>query len=208
MKDASGNYPLLNNAVQSASGTPLFDQYNFTEKVDQTINDRNRLSASYSYNYRPRYLNNSGGNLWDASNPLLGGPLFNQNLQQIHSSLARASWDRTISPRFLNNFNVFYNRMNNPNFNQQISHNGAKEWGIANIDSAGYPSVNWGGGPIYGLSNIGNNQDDFQAYNGNGLTDTLSFSHGRHFLKAGIDIRIFSRLVTRTGGEVVSAGDY
>ena len=99
VKDASGNYPLLNNAVQSASGTPLFDQYNFTEKVDQTINDRNRLSASYSYNYRPRYLNNSGGNLWDASNPLLGGPLFNQNLQQIHSSLARASWDRTISPR-------------------------------------------------------------------------------------------------------------
>jgi Carboxypeptidase regulatory-like domain len=189
VKDASGNYPLLNNAVQSASGTPLFDQYNFTEKVDQTINDRNRLSASYSYNYRPRYLNNSGGNLWDASSPLLGGPLFNQNLQQIHSSLARASWDRTISPRLLNNFTVFYNRMNNPNFNQQITHNGAKEWGIANIDSAGYPSVNWGAGPIYGLSNIGNNQDDFQAYNGNGLTDTVSFSHGRHFLKAGIDLR-------------------
>ena len=91
-----------------------------------------------------------------------------------------------ITPRLLNTFTVFYNRMNNPNFNQQISHNGAKEWGIANIDSAGYPSVNWGGGPIYGLSNIGNNQDDFQAYNGNGLTDTLSFSHGRHFLKAGI----------------------
>ena len=44
-------------------------------------------------------------------------------------------------------------------------------------------------GPIYGLSNIGNNQDDFQAYNGNGLTDTVSFSHGRHFLKAGIDFR-------------------
>lgn len=189
VKDASGNYPLINNAVQSASGTPLFDQYNFTSKVDQTIDDRNRLSASYSYNYRPRYLNNSGGNLWDPSDPLFGGPLFNQNTQKIHSSLARAAWDRTITAHLLNNFTIFYNRMNNPNYNQQIEHDGAKEWGIANVDSAGYPSVNWGSGPIYSLSNIGNNQDDFQAYNGYGMTDTVSLSHGRHFLKAGIDIR-------------------
>jgi prepilin-type N-terminal cleavage/methylation domain-containing protein/prepilin-type processing-associated H-X9-DG protein len=29
-----------------------------------------------------------------------------------------------------------------------------------------------------------------------------------HFLKAGIDIRVFARLVTRAGGEVVSASDY
>jgi prepilin-type N-terminal cleavage/methylation domain-containing protein len=29
-----------------------------------------------------------------------------------------------------------------------------------------------------------------------------------HFLKAGIDIRIFARLVTRAGGEVVSTGDF
>ena len=29
-----------------------------------------------------------------------------------------------------------------------------------------------------------------------------------HFLKATIDIRVFARLVTRAGGEVVSAGDY
>jgi hypothetical protein len=29
-----------------------------------------------------------------------------------------------------------------------------------------------------------------------------------HFLKASIGIRIFARLVTRAGGEVVSASDY
>ena len=29
-----------------------------------------------------------------------------------------------------------------------------------------------------------------------------------HFLKASMDIRIFARLVTRAGGEVVSTGDY
>jgi prepilin-type processing-associated H-X9-DG protein len=29
-----------------------------------------------------------------------------------------------------------------------------------------------------------------------------------HFLKAGMDIRVFARLVTRAGGEVVSASDY
>jgi hypothetical protein len=29
-----------------------------------------------------------------------------------------------------------------------------------------------------------------------------------HFLKAGMDIRIFARLVKRASGEVVSTGDY
>src|SRR5205823_12687809 len=29
-----------------------------------------------------------------------------------------------------------------------------------------------------------------------------------HFLRAGIDIRVLARLITRAGGEVVSANDY
>src|SRR5262249_29582287 len=35
------------------------------------------------------------------------------------------------------------------------------------------------------------------------------FADGRvHFLKTTIDIRVFARLVTRAGGEIISAGDY
>jgi hypothetical protein len=189
VKNADGSYPLINNAAASAQGQPIFDQYNFTEKVDQIINDTNRLSASYSYNDRPRQNNNGSGELWDPTNPTTGGPLYAQGVQGVHSTLARAAWDRTITPRLLNNLTIFYNRMANPYYADYNSVDGCKQWGIANCDSTGYPAVNWGGGPIYGLSNIGYSQNDFQAYNGYGLTDTVSFSKGRHFIKAGFDFR-------------------
>ena len=189
VKNADGSYPLINNAAASAQGQPIFDQYNFTEKIDQTINDSNRISGSYSYNYRPRQNNNGSGELWDPTNPTTGGPLYAQGYQTVHSTLARAAWDRNITPRLLNNLTIFYNRMSNPYFADYNTHDGCKEWGIANCDSTGYPSVNWGGGPIYGLSNIGYSQNDFQVYNGYGLSETVSFSKGRHFIKAGVDIR-------------------
>ena len=189
VKNPDGSYPLINNAAASAQGQPIFDQYNFTEKVDQVINDTNRLSASYSYNYRPRQNNNGGGELWDPAEPTTGGPLYAEGYQTIHSSLGRAAWDRNISPRLLNNFTIFYNRMSNPYFADYNSTNGCQQWGIANCNSTGYPAVNWGGGPIYGLSNIGNSQNDFQVYNGYGLNDTVSYSKGRHFIKAGFDFR-------------------
>src|ERR1022692_1923893 len=189
VKNADGSYPLLNNAAASAQGQPIFDQYNFTEKVDQTINDTNRLSASYSYNNRPRQNNNGSGELWDPTHADTGGPLYAQGFQQVHSVLARAAWDRSITPRLLNNLTIFYNRMANPYYADFNSVDGCKQWGIANCSSTGYPVVNWGGGPIYGLSNIGYSQNDFQAYNGYGLTETVSFSKGRHFIKAGFDFR-------------------
>jgi hypothetical protein len=189
VKNPDGSYPLINNASASAQGQPIFDQYNFTEKVDQTINDTNRISASYSYNDRPRENNNGSGQLWSPADPNTGGPLYAQGFQRVHSQLARAAWDHNFSPRLLNNFTVFYNRMANPYYADFYTRDGCKEWGIANCDSTGYPPVNWGGGPIYSLSNIGYSQNDFQVYNGYGLTDTVSFTKGRHFIKAGFDFR-------------------
>src|SRR5262249_40003946 len=114
VKNPDSTYPLLNNAAASAQGQPIFDQYNFTEKVDQTINDTNRLSASYSYNDRPRKNNNSSGELWSPADPTTSRPLYAQGFQQVHSQLIRAAWDRNFSPRLLNNFTIFYNRMSNP----------------------------------------------------------------------------------------------
>jgi prepilin-type N-terminal cleavage/methylation domain-containing protein/prepilin-type processing-associated H-X9-DG protein len=52
--------------------------------------------------------------------------------------------------------------------------------------------TNWG--EVYGLHPGGAN---------------ILFADGSvRFLKAGLDVRVFARLVTRAGGEVVSAGDY
>lgn len=200
VRNADGSYPLIHNASQSAVNTPLFDMYNFTQKVDQVINDGNRLSGSFSYNSRPRYqLLGGGGNLWDPSQPLTGGPLFNERKQTVRSTLSRFAWDRNISPRLLNNVTLFHNRMSAGAYNFGVDRDGAQEWGIADIHSTGYPAVNWGGGPVYTLSNIGNTQNTFTANNGYGVTESVSFSTGRHFLKAGFDYRKTSTNTRPTG---------
>jgi prepilin-type N-terminal cleavage/methylation domain-containing protein/prepilin-type processing-associated H-X9-DG protein len=51
--------------------------------------------------------------------------------------------------------------------------------------------------------------NDREVYSFHPTGANVVFADGHvHFLKATIDIRIFARLVTRAGGEVVSAGDY
>jgi prepilin-type N-terminal cleavage/methylation domain-containing protein/prepilin-type processing-associated H-X9-DG protein len=51
------------------------------------------------------------------------------------------------------------------------------------------------------------NQGEVYSFHPGGA-NVLMADGSAHFLKAAIDIRVFARLVTRAGGEVVSAGDY
>jgi prepilin-type N-terminal cleavage/methylation domain-containing protein/prepilin-type processing-associated H-X9-DG protein len=51
--------------------------------------------------------------------------------------------------------------------------------------------------------------NDREVYSFHPAGANAAFADGSvHFLKAATDIRVFARLVTRAGGEVVSAGDY
>ena len=187
VRNPDGTIPLTNNAIRPAAGTPEFDQYQFSTKVDQNIGDRHKLSGSISYNKRPRLLLDQT-RLWNPSDPV-GGVLTSARRQTIKSELARVSDDWNISPRILNTFTIYYNRMANPNVGNFKDIDGAKQLGIKNLSTFGYPNIDFGGGPFVGLTNIGDSQNDFQVYMGFGLINTLSFSKGRHFMKAGVDLR-------------------
>ncbi len=56
VRNPDGTIPLTNNAIRPLAGTPEFDQYQFSTKIDQNIGDRHKLSGSFSYNKRPRLL--------------------------------------------------------------------------------------------------------------------------------------------------------
>jgi hypothetical protein len=187
VKNPDGTIPLVNNAIRPSAGTPEFDQNQFSVKGDQVLTTAMRLSGSYSFNNRPRLLLDQT-RLWNPEDPL-GGPLTSARQQVIKSSLVRIAHDWNVSPTILNNFIVYYNRMANPNRGAFRNVDGAKELGIKNLSTFGYPNINWGGGPFVSLTNIGDPQNDFQVYNGFGLLNTASFSHGKHFFKAGIDLR-------------------
>src|SRR5205823_6507964 len=153
------------NASYPASGTTEYDQYSFTIKGDQVINDKNKISGSLSYIARPRVFYDQGGrnNLFDPSNLLTGGPLSSTDFQRVRHYLTRIAWDYTVTPVLLNNFSVFYNRMINPMYSLQQNVDGAKDLGIKNMSTYGYPQIIWGNGPIIGLSNIGDTQASFYA---------------------------------------------
>ena len=182
-----GVIPLVNNAVRPVSNTPSFDQYQFSTKVDQIITSNHRASGSYSLTRRPRLLLDQT-RAWDPSKPD-GGPLGSARNQVIKSQLARTAWDWNVSPTMLNNLTVYYNRMVNPNIGSYVDVDGAEALGIKNLSTFGYPNIVYQTGPFVSLTQMGDPQNDFQAYIGMGLLDTFSFSKGRHFMKMGIDIR-------------------
>jgi hypothetical protein len=189
VKDASGQYALINNSFYPISNTLSFNQYNFSVKGDQNINDNHKLSMSYAWNNRPRELLYGGP--WEMSDPH-GGPLAQYTTQILTTNSARLAEDWIISPRLLNHVHAFVNRTTNPYGTpapEVKAVNGAQVLGIPNLTTIGYPMVNWGGGPIYGLTNPGTYSGALETFNSMGIADTLSLTKGRHFLKFGVDAR-------------------
>lgn len=194
VRDASGQIPLVNNQAFPVSGQPLWDHYLYAVKVDHNFNDNHRLSGSFNYAYTPRLILDMGG-LWDPREND-GGPLAKARTRQDTGSLVRLAEDWTISPRVLNHVTLFYNRRGNPQTAIETGTDGAAALGIANLSTTGYPVVNWGGGPFVSLQNPGFISNSFRADVSFGLLDSVSFNIGRHFLKAGVDIRFTDQNIT------------
>jgi hypothetical protein len=186
-RDASGQVPLVRNALYPVVVIPVFDQYQYSAKGDQIISNNHKLAISYSFTYRPRLLADSGG-MWSTSDPE-GGPLSKAREQRQKTNLARVAHDWTITPRLLNHLTVFLNRLAAPGENVHKDIDGAKELGIKGLSTYGYPIVNWGSGPAVTLENPGETTKGGTVHGAIGFIESLSFSSGRHFMKAGFDLR-------------------
>jgi hypothetical protein len=187
IRDATGQIALVNNGVFPVSNTPQFDQHQLSIKGDQVITAQQRLSGSYTYVARPRLLLDAGG-MWDPSDPE-GGPLSKARRQRIKSQLARLAYDWVASPHLLVNINGSWNWMGNPNRSVHMGLDGAKELGIKNLTTYGYPTINWGGGPFVSLDTPGDTQNDLSVYASSGLQGTGSLTKGKHFIRFGYDHR-------------------
>ena len=185
--DPSGQVALQNNESFPTSTQPIWDRYQYSFKVDQVVNDHHRLAFSGNYQYSPRLILDAGG-LWNAGLED-GGPLAKARYRGDTGSLLRGVWDWTISPSVLNNLNISFNHRGNPQRVTQSAVDGAKVIGLAGISTVGYPNINWGSGPIVPLENAGFTSSSYRADTSEGLSDTVSFSKGRHFIKVGWDMR-------------------
>lgn len=180
---------LTANNFFPTSQTPEFDQNQWSFRLDHSLSDKQKLSGMLARSKRPRVLLDAGGP-WSQQDPL-GGPLSAARRQVINSWLARVNHDYTFTPSFINHFTVSFNRMGNPNRSAHVDDGCAAALGIKGVLQTGAcPRINWGAGPN-GISfdALGDPQDDFQAYNAWGASDTVSWSRGRHFMKFGLDFR-------------------
>ena len=193
----TGLYPLQQNANWPSlrdSGVAQisdFAQHQYDVKIDRIISDRHKLSAGYDFNRRPVLEPRSGG-LWDY-NDSTGGPWAQNFYQNMNTHRARVSEDWTATPRIFNHFAAYYNLNTNPPGDLNTGVDGAAVYGIKGVTLNNYPNLNWGGGPIYGLSY----PQPFFAWVARayiyGFSDTVSFSKGRHFFKAGYDNQNYFR---------------
>jgi hypothetical protein len=180
---------LVANNFFPTSTTPEFDQNQWSVRMDHNLSEKQKLSGMLARSIRPRLLLDAGGP-WSALDAT-GGPLSAARRQVINSWLARVNHDYTFNPALLNHFTLSFNRMGNPNRSAHVTDGCAAALGIKGVLQTGAcPRINWGGGSTgVNFDAIGDPQDDFQAYNSWGVSDTVSWSLGRHFLKIGGDFR-------------------
>ena len=188
VRDATGRFALINNATFLVNAGPVLDTHQFSTKVDRNINDKQKLSGSWTHGLRDRSTLADSGGLF-AQGTTDGGPLSAVHSQRLSTNYVRAAHDTIITPSILNHATASFNWLHTVAMNVHADTDGAKALGIANLSTYGFPVINWGSGPAVGLTGIGDSLNATWNYTQFGFLDTVSFSKGHHFLKAGIDIR-------------------
>jgi len=189
VRDASGQIPLVNNMYGPPGifTIPVGNEYFYTIKMDHNFSPRHKLSGSLTVDDDSRDLTEEVG-LFDQTQSD-GGPLAKYRNVLDKGTVVRLAWDWTISPRLLNHSTISYNRLTGESIGSQSEIDGAAQLGIAGLSTIGYPEINWNGGPFVILDTPGREQRSFGASNSWGFLNTTSFSKGKHFMKAGYDMR-------------------
>src|SRR5581483_4078798 len=116
----------LNNNY-SLSSSSLVVNTTYTIRIDETINDKNKIWGSYSSRDNVR---NSPTN-----RAFLGPQDYATQIQNFITHFGRGGWDYVISPTLLNHLNIGYNRTNSINYSYEAATkiNYAQQLGIGNI---------------------------------------------------------------------------
>ncbi len=188
--DANGQSPLTNNAVFPSPTVRRVDFKQFSIKGDEMISNSHKLSGMFSTTTQPRVFLDKGG-LWDVKDEY-GGPLSRIRQQNLTAWYARLAHDWTVSPTILNHLTIFYNRQffdNAPAPDEAHKVDQCKAIGLTGLTCVGFPDIEWGNGPFVTYQGTGPLVGKGRKMVGWGFLDTVSFARGRHFLKAGFDLR-------------------
>jgi hypothetical protein len=151
----------------------------YTIRIDHNVSDKMKVWGSYSTRENDLFT----GNL-----ATLPAPVSTQGWwQDFTTHFFRVGMDYSIKPNLLNYFVIGSNRSNSKNYSQAV--NLGKDWnqlvGLGNAGGKNFPLIGTGDAPIgLGFGNNGDNVD-----NGIRLNEAIVWTHGRHNVKIGGDVR-------------------
>jgi len=184
----SGNYLLVNNSFGDYNVWQRYTQ--LSVKGDHNISARNHLSGSIARTTQPQFQGNaSGTHVWTQASGE-GGPFSSAIIKPVDTTVARIAHDFTATPRILNHFGIYFNRVTNSIDNQHADE--ANPLTIAGIGDKSVPQIVWSGGDRYSLTNLGQDKasDSVRSVT-YGAQDTLSWVKGKHTLKFGAEYRVY-----------------
>ena len=195
---APGALPSNNYTFQETRSENLNE---FTIRGDHNFNDKNKLSASYNIFRDPAF---------EPSNSLCSSyvlPNFGCFTNQV-STLIGVNYDRILTPNLVNSLRVGYQRLNQPRVQQDNTSIGTAFAGLPGgpyfnqpgyANNLGLPNTTFG----QNFSTVGGatNLPQVRYDNHYQIADTVTFSHGNHTFKGGIDL-----LLARSVNVITSSG--
>lgn len=151
-----------------------------TVRLDHQFSVKSHLYGSYS--------SRDNWSVHGAAN--LPKPYNNSGyLQDFETHYTRVGWDYTITPMMLNHLNIGYNRTNSVNYAYQVNSptNNLEADGASNFYTTAFPIVGWDSTDHFSGWGVGNNSDNID--NGSRISDNVTWQHGRHSIKVGVDWR-------------------
>ena len=168
----------LNGNYSQESVAPITNT-TYTIRVDHTFNDKAKIWSSYS---------SRQNDLFTGGLPNLPPPVSTNGWWQVFTThFFRAGFDYSFSPNVLDYLVIGTNRSNSQNYSQAVTL--GKNWsqlvGLGNAGGKNFPLINTGDAQNgLGFPNNGDNVD-----NGLRLNDAIVWTHGRHSIKIGGDVR-------------------
>ncbi|MGH9398601.1 MAG: TonB-dependent receptor domain-containing protein [Terriglobia bacterium] len=170
---------LIRNSPGMGPRIPQLRQDTWSVKIDHIINDKQRITGSFTQDYRSRWHRN--GNAYP---PFPDQPLNPWKTQLDGGPQARFSYSWTINDHTVNELALGYNRFGNIN-NVTDNKKYTPQLGIPGIPDACFPTFFFKGHVGSLSSPLGvacNNNDPSESYI---YKDALNYVRGKHSLKFG-----------------------
>lgn len=185
--DLAGN--ISNFRLRSSPSWPYYNIYTPLVKIDHNITSAQRLSVMYTAQVRHRVIWSNGM----GPNPEWGKPQVNpidNTFDQVANSWKiRVNHDHVINSHLVNHFTLSFDRYVNRGQNKTWGQGWIGQLGVRGIpnDDGSFPAINFSGGTA-SPANLGRAYDEDWRDLGVALTQSLTWTAGKHTMKVGGEI--------------------